>query len=104
MWIVHQLFRSFPGPGLGQDGTLGRNAFTGPGYNNTDFSATKRTHIPWFFGNEGAQMEFRAEFFNVFNRVNLTGVDTGINDGSGFGKATGTFPARDIQFGLRFEF
>ena len=49
-------------------------------------------------------MEFRAEFFNVFNRVNLTGVDSAVNDGSGFGKATGSFPARDIQFGLRFEF
>ncbi|MGO9269248.1 MAG: carboxypeptidase regulatory-like domain-containing protein [Terriglobia bacterium] len=94
----------FPAPGFGQDGTLGRNAFTGPGYNNTDFSATKRTHIPWFYGTEGAQMEFRAEFFNVFNRVNLTGVDSAVNDGSGFGKATGSFPARDIQFGLRFEF
>lgn len=94
----------FPAPGLGLAGTLGRNAFTGPGYNNTDFSATKRTHIPWFYGNEGAQMEFRAEFFNVFNHVNLTGVNGSINSGSGFGKATGTFPARDIQFGLRFEF
>jgi len=94
----------FPAPAFAVDGTLGRNAFTGPGYNNTDFSAIKRTHIPWFYGSEGAQMEFRAEFFNVFNRVNLTGVDSAINDGAGFGKATGSFPARDIQFGLRFEF
>jgi len=94
----------FPAPGLGQTGNLGRNTFTGPGFVNTDFSAAKKTRIPWFLGNEGAQLEFRAEFFNVFNKVNLTGMDGDINSGSSFGKATGTFPARDIQFGLRLEF
>jgi hypothetical protein len=61
----------FPAPGPGRLGTLGRNTFVGPGYINTDFSAIKRTHIPWFVA-EGAQLEFRAEFFNVFNNVNLS--------------------------------
>jgi hypothetical protein len=93
----------FPAPGLGQNGNLGRNTFTGPGYINTDFSATKRTKIPWFVGKEGATMEFRAEFFNVFNNVNLTGVNSSIS-GGGFGLANGVFPARDIQLGLRVEF
>lgn len=93
----------FPAPGLGQIGNLGRNAFVGPGFVNTDFSATKRTHIPWFVGKEGAQLEFRAEFFNVFNKVNLTGMQGDLNSGA-FGLATGAFPARDIQFGLRVEF
>ena len=93
----------FPAPGLGGNGNLGRNAFVGPGYINTDFSATKRTHIPWFVGQEGAHLEFRAEFFNVFNKVNLTGVNSNIA-GGGFGFANGSFPARDIQFGLRIEF
>ncbi len=93
----------FPAPALGQIGTLGRNTFIGPGYINTDFSATKRTHIPWIVGTEGAQLEFRAEFFNVFNKVNLTGVNSNIASG-GFGFANGAFPARDVQFGLRVEF
>ena len=93
----------FPAPALGQLGNVGRNTFDGPGYINTDFSATKRTHIPWIVGQEGAQLEFRAEFFNVFNRVNLTGVNNDIA-GGGFGFANGAFPARDIQFGLRIEF
>ena len=88
---------------MGQEGDLGRNTFFGPGYANTDFSAMKRTRIPWFVGKEGAQMEFRAEFFNVFNRVNLQGV-SGALTSSQFGRATGSFPARDIQFGLRLEF
>jgi hypothetical protein len=93
----------FPAPAAGAIGNLGRNAFVGPGYVNTDFSAAKRTAIPWFVGKEGAQLEFRAEFFNVFNKVNLTGVNTDINGGA-FGLASGAFPARDIQFGLRIEF
>jgi hypothetical protein len=93
----------FPAPAPGTLGNLGRNTFIGPGYINTDFSAAKKTHIPWFVGTEGAQMEIRAEFFNVFNNVNLTGVDSDINTGA-FGFATGAFPARDIQFGLRIEF
>ena len=94
----------FPAPPLGQLGTLGRNTFIGPGYINTDFSALKKTHIPWFIGAEGAQLEFRAEFFNVFNNVNLTTVDSDIATGSSFGLAFASFPARDIQFGLRIEF
>jgi hypothetical protein len=110
----------FPIPTLGTSGNLGRNAFVGPGYINTDFSATKRTHIPWFVGNEGAQLEFRAEFFNVFNNVNLTGMNNDVSavrcqydpvtgvpencNNGGFGQVTGSFPARDIQFGLRVEF
>jgi hypothetical protein len=98
----------FPAPAAGTLGTLGRNTFIGPGYINTDFSAVKKTHIPWFVGKEGAQMEFRAEFFNVFNNVNLTnpGINNSNNNiaGGGFGFASGSFPARDIQFGLRIEF
>ena len=93
----------FPAPAPGTLGNLGRNSFVGPGYVNTDFSAAKKTHIPWFAGAEGAQLEFRAEFFNVFNKVNLTGVNSDIA-GGGFGFANGAFPARDIQFGLRIEF
>jgi hypothetical protein len=92
----------FPAPALGHMGSLGRNTFIGPGYINTDFSAIKRTHIPWFVA-EGAQLEFRAEFFNLFNHVNLTGMNTDINGGA-FGLASGAFPARDIQFGIRIEF
>jgi Carboxypeptidase regulatory-like domain/TonB dependent receptor-like, beta-barrel len=89
-------------PSVGTIGSLGRNTFTGPGYINTDFSAIKKTHIPWFV-KEGANLEFRAEFFNVFNHVNLRSISSNISSGS-FGRATGAFPARDIQFGLRIEY
>jgi Carboxypeptidase regulatory-like domain len=93
----------FPSPGLGQEGNLGRNTFHGPGYANTDFSVIKNIRIPWFLGHEGANIQFRTEFFNVFNRVNLTNVNNQIN-GAAFGKSTSTYPARDIQFALRLAF
>ena len=93
----------FPSPGL-VEGNLGRNTFHGPGFANTDFSVIKNLKIPWFIGGEGANLQFRTEFFNVFNRVNLTQVGTDIANLSNFGKSTGTYPARDIQFALRIAF
>jgi hypothetical protein len=93
----------FPSPGL-REGNLGRNTFHGPGFANTDFSVIKNQRIPWFIGGEGANLQFRTEFFNVFNRVNLTQVGTNIANLSNFGKSTSTYPARDIQFALRIAF
>ncbi len=93
----------FPSPGL-VEGNLGRNTFHGPGFANTDFSVIKNLKIPWFIGGEGANLQFRTEFFNVFNRVNLTQVGTNIANLSNFGKSTGAYPARDIQFALRIAF
>lgn len=94
----------FPAPALGQEGNLGRNTFHGPGYANTDFSVIKNLKIPWFLGPEGANLQFRTEVFNVFNRVNLTNVTNDLSNSALFGKSTSTFPARDIQFALRIAF
>jgi hypothetical protein len=93
----------FPAPLLGQIGNLGRNTFIGPGFANTDFSIMKNTKIPWPVGQEGANLQFRCEFFNVFNRVNLAGVVSDLSNPL-FGKSTSTYPARNIQFGLRLSF
>jgi hypothetical protein len=93
----------FPAPPLGQQGNLGRNTYHGPGFANTDFSVIKNVHIPWFLGSEGAKLQFRTEFFNVFNRVNLTQVTNDLANPQ-FGRSTSTYPARDIQFALRISF
>lgn len=95
---------TFPTPGLGQEGDLGRNTFIGPGFANTDMSLVKITKIPWFVGSEGANLELRGEFFNAFNRVNISGVNGDLTNPSTLGQANGTFPARDIQLGVRIEF
>jgi hypothetical protein len=93
----------FPTPPMGVEGDLGRNTFIGPGYANTDFSVIKNTKIPWFIGKEGANVQFRTEIFNLFNRVNLTQVNGDLAS-SFFGRSTSTFSARNIQFGMRISF
>lgn len=93
---------AFPSPALGQEGNLGRNTYDQPGYKNANFNAEKLFYAPWFHG-EKLDLEFRAEMVNTFNRPNLTNVDGDSVDAT-FGQATGTLPARTIQFHLRGRF
>ena len=51
-------------------GNVGRNVLRGPRQTNVDFSVIKR--FP--FG-EAKSVEFRAEFFNLFNHVNFANPD-----------------------------
>jgi hypothetical protein len=89
----------FPAPPLGQEGSLGRNTFDGPGFADVDFSLFKNFKIPWF-GHEGANIQFRSEFFNLFNRVNLSDVSNDLTSGD-FGRAGSAFIPRTVQFGIR---
>jgi hypothetical protein len=57
---------AFSQPADGTFGNLGRDAIFGPGYRNVDFSITKNTQI-W----ERLNLQFRAEFFNIFNHPNF---------------------------------
>ncbi len=80
-------------------GNLGRNTFTGPGWYNLDFSLVKDTKIT-----ESKQIQFRAEFFNVFNHATFgtPGASIGAQN---FGISTYTATTeRQIQFALRFMF
>jgi outer membrane receptor protein involved in Fe transport len=53
-------------PSLATYGTLPRNFLRGPGYINFDMSLSKTTAIT-----ERMKLEFRAEFFNIFNHANF---------------------------------
>ena len=57
---------AFSQPADGTFGNLGRNAIFGPGYSNVDFSVTKNTQL-----RERLNLQFRAEFFNIFNHPNF---------------------------------
>lgn len=84
-------------------GTEGRDIVYQPGRNNWNMSLVKRfSGIP-VGTKEGAQLEFRAEFFNAFNHTQFSSVDTNYASGT-FGKVTGTNDARRIQLGLRLVF
>ncbi len=57
---------AFAQPAPGTFGNLGRNTLRGPGFADVDFAAVKNTAIT-----ERVSLQFRAEMFNLFNRVNL---------------------------------
>lgn len=78
-------------------GNAGRNIIAGPGLATTDLSFFKE-----FFPKEGWRIQFRAEFFNIFNRVNLLPPIRTVNLYGG--KITSSFPGREIQFGLKVIF
>jgi len=89
------------GPNQGRFGTLGRNTFRGPAFRNFDMALIKDTPLGKRGGGELATLQFRAEFFNVFNIVNF-GLPSNIVVGPGFGEISRTAgSSRQIQFSLK---
>ena len=90
------------GPNQGRFGTLGRNTFFGPAYYDFDYAFIKSTPFGHrASGIEAGDIQFRAEFFNLYNIVNM-GLPANTLKGSGFGiisKTAGT--SRQIQFSLK---
>lgn len=88
-------------------GNLGRNVIIGPGFNNTDFSLLKTTKLT-----ETMQLQFRAEFFDVFNHANFGQPGRVAQVGSTvFGRISNTrFPpgdsgsSRQVQFAVKLLF
>jgi hypothetical protein len=85
-------------PGDGTQGTAGRGIFRGPKYANMDFSVIKRIPIT-----ERMRFTLRADFFNLFNKVNLGIPISDVTQGN-FGLSTTAGAARIIQFAGRFDF
>jgi hypothetical protein len=97
---------------------IGRNSFRGPNYFNVDFSLVKETRLPKILG-EGSNLELRANFFNVFNKLNLGSFDFGsnavrigsfdagtnrLNNNTDFGKANTGLAGRVVELQARFRF
>ena len=53
------------------DGSLGRNTFRRPGTHFQNVALAKNFDLPEMGGVEGMQLQFRAEFYNLFNHSNL---------------------------------
>jgi hypothetical protein len=94
---------AFALPATGTYGNVGRNVLTGPGLVTTDFSFGKNTAI-----SEKLRAQFRAEFFNVFNRANFATPNAVVFSSAGSvpsstaGVITATATtSRQIQFGLK---
>jgi hypothetical protein len=96
----------FVAPPTGQLGTASRTPVYGPRFVNTDFSAVKRIHL-----NEAVNMDFRAEFFNLFNHPQFNTPGLSSTPGADLASA-GTFGVisstvnnpRVIQFALKLNF
>ncbi len=85
-----------------------RNWITGPGYRSLDASLVKAFAFGKVPGlGEGAKLEIRMDAYNLFNNLNLTsgnsGIDRNITD-STFGISNGALAARVVTLGARFEF
>ena len=93
------------GPNQGRFGTLGRDSFRGPAYDDFDISLVKDTPVgKRQSGSELINVQFRAEFFNIFNIVNM-GLPSNTLLGSGFGLINRTAgSSRQIQFSLKFAY
>ena len=95
----------FAQPASGQLGNANRTPLSGPDFVNTDFSIIKH-----FIPREGMSVDFRTEFFNLFNHAQF-----GAPGGNGYGAdfaAPSTFAVvnytvnnpRLVQFALKFAF
>jgi Carboxypeptidase regulatory-like domain len=92
-----------PGPLPGAPG-VGRNSFRGPRYFDVDMTLSKAFGLPKMrVLGEGAKFELRANFFNIFNKLNLANIDNNVNS-STFGTATKTLGSRTVELQARFSF
>lgn len=102
-WFNTSCFAAPPDYGPGSEARVDAN-LRGPGINNFDFAVFKRTMI-----GEKMGIEFRTEFFNIFNHPYFSMPATGFGAG-GFGVINSTIqggaasPERLIQFALKFRF
>lgn len=83
---------------IGTFGNAGKNILEGPRFFDTDLGLIKNTKIT-----ELTTLQFRAEFFNLFNNVNFGLPDNRVSDGT-FGQITSASSPRILQFALKLSF
>jgi hypothetical protein len=96
---------AFTLPTAGTYGNLAREALQGPGLFNVNFTLLKDTQLT-----ERFKLQFRTEFFNLFNHTNLNLPNAVVFNSSGTHNGnegqinTTATPNRQIQFGLKLLF
>jgi hypothetical protein len=89
---------AFAPSAVGLEGDARRRFFHGPGINNWDFALIKDTRIT-----ERFNLQFRGEFFNLFNHAQFL-TPGGILGSASFGVTTATLPGRIGQLSLKLNF
>jgi Carboxypeptidase regulatory-like domain len=83
---------------------IARNSFTGPGYFGVDATLSKAFGLPHMkIIGENGKIEFRANFYNLFNKLNLINIQNNILDPH-FGEAQNALGSRTIEMQARFSF
>jgi Carboxypeptidase regulatory-like domain len=90
---------SFTNGPLGVIGSAPRDVCCGPGIAELDLALHKDIPLA-----EGKTLEFRTEFFNVFNRTQFLNPDGNFSDGASFGTVSGERDPRIVQLALRLIF
>jgi hypothetical protein len=81
-------------------GNVSRNSLRGPRQSNFDFSIIKNIKTT-----ERTKVEFRTDFFNLFNHVNYANPLSDLNAGASFGKViSASSNPRLMQFALKLKF
>ena len=89
---------NFSLPALGQGGNELPNGFRNPGFAQWDIDVKKVTKLT-----ERVTFDLRFDICNVFNRINLYGVDGNANSGT-FGRLTQQYTPRNMVIGGRVNF
>ena len=88
---------------LGTFGNVGKGAYYGPSLHSWDMGLSKN-----FRFNGSSYVQFRFEFFNIFNMVNFDVPNNAVNNQATLGRITRTDPSsgdpRILQFALKYIF
>jgi Carboxypeptidase regulatory-like domain/TonB dependent receptor/TonB-dependent Receptor Plug Domain len=97
-WFRTSCFEGRPVPQTAEPGAQGRNEVRGPGFARTDLS---------FFKNVGLtgphRLQFRVEFFNLFNQTRFGQPGNQIGQGN-FGQITSSEDGRIVQLAVKYNF
>jgi hypothetical protein len=84
---------------FGSLGNAPRTICCGPHISQTDFAVLKTIPL-----SETRHIDFRAEFFNIFNHTQFFTPDGNTSDGDQFGQVVQARDPRLVQFALKFFF
>ena len=96
MWFNPAAFST---PAAFTFGNVGRNTVYGPGMQTLDLALARAFNLT-----ERAKFQFRAEFFNALNQVNLGTPDRFVNTPQFGTISEAATPGREIQLSARVSF
>ncbi len=95
-WINPAAFVAPPANAFGNSG-VGQVVL--PNLNQTDANLAKTFNL-----HDRINFRIQADFFNLFNHTNYSGLGTTATSGTSFGRLSSAYPPRQMQFGGKFTF